>query len=152
MDNELVTGSESHAATGGGNRRRPVVSRYGEKFEELCGYYMSIGMTYHDYWDGDAMMAKYFREADELSRERENYNAWLHGVYIYEALLDASPALNALSKKKKPYPYRKSPIPITKTETIRKKDEENREKLNNGLNVFRDMIAGINKKFEKKEG
>ena len=89
MDNELVTGSESGAATGGGNRRRPVVSRYGEKFEELCGYYMSIGMTYHEYWDGDSMMAKYFREAEERKRERENYNAWLQGVYIYEALLDA---------------------------------------------------------------
>ena len=68
MDNELVTGSESGAATGGGNRRRPVVSRYGEKFEELCGYYMSIGMTYHEYWDGDSMMAKYFREAEERKK------------------------------------------------------------------------------------
>lgn len=149
MDNELVTGSESGAATGGGNRRRPVVSRYGEKFEELCGYYMSIGMTYHEYWDGDSMMVKYFREAEERKRERENYNAWLQGVYIYEALLDASPALNALSKKKKPYPYRKSPIPITETETRRQKDKENREKMKNGLGAMRALMAGINKKFGK---
>ena len=110
---------------------------------------MSIGMTYHEYWDGDSMMAKYFREAEERKRERENYNAWLQGVYIYEALLDASPALNALSKKKKPYPYRKSPIPITEAETRRQKDEENREKMKNGLGAMRALMAGINKKFGK---
>jgi hypothetical protein len=65
LGSELVTGSDSQAATGGGNRRLPVVYRYGETFEKLCGYYMSLGMGYHDYWDGDCEMARYYRDMDE---------------------------------------------------------------------------------------
>lgn len=152
MDGELVTGSLSGAATGGGESRSPVASRYGEKFEELCGYYMSLGMSYHDYWDGDAEMAKYYREMDEVRRERENTSLWLQGLYFYEALIDASPVINAFSKKKKPYPYRDTPIPLTAQANKRKKEQENMKKLENGKTAMRAMMAGINRKFQGKEG
>lgn len=56
MDGKLVTDLSS-AEDGGGGRSRPSPSlRYGDKFEELCGYYMSLGMSYSDYWDGDNCM------------------------------------------------------------------------------------------------
>lgn len=77
----------------------PVVYRYGETFEKLCGYYMSLGMGYHDYWDGDCEMARYYRDMDEKVKERQNEALWLQGLYFYEALVDASPVLNAMSKK-----------------------------------------------------
>ena len=148
MDGKLVTDSPSTAATGGGISRRPVLFRYGEKFEELCPQYMSMGMTYYEYWDGDCCMAKAYRETDELNRERENYSLWLQGVYIYEALLDASPALNALSKKRQPYPYRNTPIPLTEAANKRKQEDENKKKLLSGKDYMLAMTAGINKKFK----
>lgn len=63
---------------------------------------MAMGMSYHDYWDGDCMMAKYYREAEIHKQEKENYLAWLHGLYIYSALIDVAPILNPMSRKKKP--------------------------------------------------
>ena len=148
MGNELVTGSDSPAATGGGNRRQPVVSRYGETFENLCGYYMSLGMSYHDYWDGDCEMARYYRDMDEKVKERQNETLWLQGLYFYEALLDASPALNPMIKKNKPLPYRKSPIPITETQSRQEEEEKNQEKLSAGMEAMKQMMAGVNQKFK----
>ena len=110
-----------------------------------------MGMTYQEYWDGDCPMAKSFREMDDLNRERENYSLWLQGVYIYEALLDASPVFNALSKKRQPYPYRSSPIPMTEAAERRKREDENRKKLINGKEAMKAMAASINKKFKEKE-
>lgn len=59
-------------------------------------------MGYHDYWDGDCEMARYYRDMDEKVKERQNEALWLQGLYFYEALVDASPVLNAMSKKHKP--------------------------------------------------
>lgn len=106
-------------------------------------------MTYNQYWDGDCEMAKYFREADDLKRERENTSLWLQGLYFYEALIDASPVINPMSKKHKPHPYRESPIPLTEAADRRKKEEENKKKLSNGKEAMRAMMAGINQKFKK---
>lgn len=146
----MVTGSPSNAARGGGVSRSPLV-RYGEKFEELCGQYMALGMTYQEYWDGDAQMAKYFRDAEEYKQEKENHRAWLHGFYIYSALLDVAPVLNAMSKKKKPRPYIATPIPISNKASKRAKDTENRKKMENGKSTMQRMMKGFNSKFIRKE-
>lgn len=151
MGNELVTGSDSQAATGGGNRRLPVVYRYGETFEKLCGYYMSLGMGYHDYWDGDCEMARYYRDMDEKVKERQNEALWLQGLYFYEALVDASPVLNAMSKKHKPILYRQAPIPLTEARHRQQQEEENHKKLNAGKEAMKQIMAGVNSKFKRKE-
>lgn len=147
----MVTDSPSSATRGGGASRQPLV-RYGEKFEELCGQYMALGMSYHDYWDGDAQMVRYYRDMDDYKREHENYLAWLHGLYIYSALIDVAPVFNAMSKKKKPKPYMDSPVPLSERATQRAKAEENRQKMANGKNVMQIMAKGFNAKFMKREG
>lgn len=112
-------------------------------------------MTYEAYWDGDASMAKYYRQMDILNKERRNYDLWLQGAYIYEALLDASPVFNPLSVKKKPLPYRETPIPFTANEN-KKVEKLNRQKqLENGREAMRLMMIEFNRNFEermKKEG
>lgn len=104
-------------------------------------------MSYHDYWDGDAAMTLYYRRMDEYHRERRNYELWLQGAYIYEALLDASPVYNPLSKQKKPFPYRSSPIPMTTKENKDAKERDKKERLKKGKEVMRAMVASINKRF-----
>ena len=59
-------------------------------------------MGYHDYWDGDCEMARYYRDMDEKVKERQNEALWLQGLYFYEALVDASPVLNA-NRTAEPY-------------------------------------------------
>lgn len=113
---------------------------------------MAMGMSYHDYWDGDCLMAKYYREAEVHKQEKENYLAWLHGLYIYSALIDVAPILNPMSRKKKPKQYMETPVPITKRATDRAKEEENRKKMESGKNAMQMMMKGFNAKFMKKEG
>lgn len=126
----------------------PIV-RYGDKFEELCGYYMSLGMSYHDYWDGDNCMTKYYREAEEIKKERRNSELWLQAAYIYEALLDASPVFNPLSKKNKPFPFRSEPIPITSSGSKKSEERKKKQMLENGKEAMRAMMAAFNERFKK---
>ena len=150
MGDKLVTDLSSSEGGGGTKGRPSPVSRYTEKFEELCGYYMSIGMTYHDFWDGDCCMVKYYRDKAKRDREHENFNLWLQGAYIYEALLDASPAFNALSKKKKPFPYMEHPVPLSVDESERAKEQENRKKMEQGKEAMKRIAEDFNKRFMEK--
>ena len=85
MDSELVSSSLSETEGGERNRSTPLFT-YTEKFYECFPYYLSIGMTPEQYWDGDPTLTKYYRKADEIKKERLNEELWLQGMYIYEAL------------------------------------------------------------------
>ena len=108
-------------------------------------------MSYHDYWDGDNCMTKYYHRADELRKERRNSEMWLQAAYVYEALLDASPVFNPLSGQKKPIPFRSEPIPITVDGSKQAKERRKRKQLENGKAAMRVMMAAINKRFEEKK-
>ena len=102
---------------------------YTEIFYEHFPFYLSIGMTYDQYWNDDCMLVKYYREAHRLRNERKNQELWLQGLYIYEALCDVAPVLHAFAKSgTKPRPYLSKPFPITMEEV--KRDKEEQEKLN----------------------
>jgi hypothetical protein len=81
---------------------------YTETFEELCPFYLAIGMSSAEYWDGDPSLTRYFRKAYKIKQEEINNNAWLQGMYIYDAV---STALhNALrGKNQKAREYAKQP-------------------------------------------
>ena len=147
----MVTDLASETVGDGGTGRPSPFLRYGDKFEELCGYYMSLGMSYHDYWDGDNCMTKYYREAEEIKKERRNSELWLQAAYIYEALLDASPVFNPLSKKNKPFPFRSEPIPITTSGSKQSDERKKKQRLENGKEAMRAMMAAINDRFKKKK-
>jgi hypothetical protein len=83
---------------------------FAELADELCPQYMSIGVPYNEYWHGDYTQLAYYRKAFELQRERVNYDAWLQGAYVYDALCMVSPILQAFAKRgTKPVPYHKEP-------------------------------------------
>jgi len=147
----LVKEDAADSEGDGRNDRPSSPLRYGEKFEELCGYYLSIGMSYQDYWDGDNCMAKYYRDKYEREAERKNYFLWLQGGYVYEAILDASPVLNPFSKRDKPLPYRSEPMPITVAQSKFAKERENNRKLQSGKEAMRAIMIDFNKRFEQKQ-
>lgn len=126
--------------------------RCGAVFDRLCGPYMAMGMSYSDFWDGDCAMVRYYREADEHRRDRENFNAWLHGLYIYRAVIDAAPVLNPMNKRHTPHKYLKEPLPLTRGARKRAQEEEERRKLENGRRYMEAMMAGVNAKFKRKAG
>ena len=72
-----------------------------KRFEELCPFYMSIGMTYKEFWEEDVSLAKIYLKAWKLKQKREaemiKWQLWEQGLYIYEAICDVSPILRAFS-------------------------------------------------------
>jgi hypothetical protein len=92
-----------------------------EVFEESFPFYLAIGMSYAEYWEGDPKLAQYYRKAYRIKQEEINNNAWLQGIYIYDAI---STALhNALrGKNSKAREYANQPYNLNnKSETEQEK-------------------------------
>ena len=99
---------------------------YSEIFEECFPFYLAIGMSFAEYWTGDPSLVRYYRKAYQIKQEEINNNAWLQGMYIYDAISTAMH--NALRDKKtsvkeyakKPYEFRRR----EKTEAEKAKEVE----------------------------
>ena len=144
----MVTSSESVEGDG---RSVPFSNSYTTTFYDVFPFYLSIGMTPEQYWDGDPSLPKYYRKAYELQRKRRNEDLWLQGLYIYEALCDVSPILQAFAKRgTKPHPYSDRPYSITnedREEERKLKEQRDREKAKQ---YMLGKMAKINKFFESK--
>lgn len=145
----------------GGDGNSPVPSHaYTEIFKKVFPHYLAIGMTYDQFWNQDVELVKAYREADEIRRYRKNQDMWLQGAYIYEALLDASPALRTSFSKHppKPVPYRQQPYELYTSkekldESSSRKQLTQQEKSDKKAKAMMEMfMVSINKKFEKKGG
>lgn len=129
------------------NRSAPL--SYSEIFYKQFPYYLSIGMNEEQYWDKDPLLVKYYREAEEIRKERINQELWLQGRYVYDAISNLSPILHAFAKKgTKAKPYLDEPYPITKQtqeeETV-KKEKSNSEK---GLRYMQQLMTQSKIYFE----
>ena len=150
MDGKLVSGSLS--APEGSERDSSLPSiTYTERFYEQFPYYLAIGMTPEQYWDGDPALAKYYRQADELKLERLNQQLWLQGMYVYEAICDASPIFHDFAKKgTKPAPYPSHPYSLTAKQIEEEKVENERKVSEKGKKLMEALMAATNAKFKEK--
>ena len=120
-----------------------------ELFHKAFPYYLSIGMTADEYWNQDSSLVIAYREAQKMREQRENFFAWLHGRYVYDALCLASPIFHDFAKagtKARPYvekPYELQPSRPTK--------DENEQQQQRGLAAFKNMAARFNRNFQERE-
>lgn len=111
---------------------------------------MAIGMTWDQYWNQDCDMVRHFRKAAKIKLDLQNQQAWLQGVYFYEALIDVAPVLRAFAKKgTKPIPYRSEPLDIHGDGENKKSAER---KINRHRQYMETFMVGFNQKFKKKGG
>lgn len=122
-----------------GSVGKPSTKSYTEIFNEAFPYYLSIGMSYELYWHGEPNLVKAYREADELRVDRMNYEAWLQGLYVYQAVGALYPVFNPFSKQKKAEEYLKEPIVITERARNQKAMEEG-DKMANFLKAWADAL------------
>ena len=110
---------------------------------------MSIGMTYDEFWNKDVRLVEVYRKASELRDKKRNQELWLQGMYVYEALCDASPLFRFSMKKgsTKPEPYVKEPYPITATEVREREERETRVKEERLKAEFAAFAEQIRKKM-----
>jgi len=60
-------------------------------------------MTHEEYWYGDPSLPRYFRKVNEIKTKRTDEEAWLNGLYFYDALCSAMSHLNSKSNSHKDY-------------------------------------------------
>ena len=143
----MVSGSLSVSEGSESNTRSPFLT-YTEQFYEVFPYYLSIGMTPEQFWDGDPYLAKYYRQADEMRVERKNQELWLQGLYVYEALCDVAPILQSMAKKgTKAQPYPEQPYPITEKQRNRNIEEKERAVALKGKRMMEQFMKATNKQF-----
>lgn len=127
-----------------------------KKFHEICPVFLSLGMSYDQFWRDDVTITKSYLEAYKIKQDREiekeEWKIWKQGVYMYEALCDVSPVLHAFAKKgTKPLPYPNKPYDY--------KEEENKEPTEQEIEnerlkakVFLDNWVRSTRKHFNKEG
>lgn len=109
-------------------------------------------MSEEQFWDKDCLLTKYFREAEALRNEKANQQAWLQGMYIYDALSRISPILHAFCKKgTKAQPYVKEPYPISKQEIENSKSKREKEEAQKGVRYMQAYMVQNNKKYEERK-
>ncbi len=145
----MVSGSPSVNRGSEQNSSLPFRT-YTEQFYEAFPYYLSIGMTYDQFWNGDPELTKHYRKADELRNEKTNKELWLQGMYIYEALCDVAPILHAFAKKgTKARPYPEQPYALTAKERKQEQDEKERKVSEKGKMFMETFMISNNKRFKK---
>ena len=133
MGSELVNGSAS-------------LFSYSELFREQCIVYMSIGMSYEEFWEMDVDLVKFYREAEQLKQKRRDYDLWLQGRYIYDALCAVSPVLHAFAPQgTKAMPYLEEPYPRTRKELR----ERQKKIMKENAETFRALVELKNEERRK---
>jgi len=93
---------------------------FADVLDELCVFYMAIGVSYEDFWYGDYCKLKYYRRSYEKQYEMKNEQAWLQGIYIqkaFEVVMDNfGYSLNGGKGRRPSTKYPESPFAITENE------------------------------------
>lgn len=101
-------------------------------FEKAFPYYLSIGMSYQEFWCGVPHLVTYYSKAEEIRKAKENEKLWLQGLYNFRAFRSVidnfSYGMNN-GKGKKPDGYVENPIPITDYEIKREKQRRIKKTL-----------------------
>ena len=85
-----------------------------------------MGMTYEQYWEQSPYLVAAYRKAYRLKREAENEQAWLQGIYTFDAL--AVCLANVFAKRgAKKQTYIEQPIDIFPLSESEKKRREAKE-------------------------
>ena len=107
-------------------------------------------MTYEQFWEQDCELVKFYRKAAMINRDLRNQDAWIQGLYFYEALCKASPAFRSMGAST-PQPYRSDPFDFSVPEKERKKKQE-RASDNKAKAVMEAFAIEFNRKFQEKGG
>ena len=115
----------NNSEDGGGNT--PI--SFTEVFYSHLPYYLSVGMSWDEYWKDDVTKVICYRKKDKLDRQRKNYELYLQGLYFYKALSCVAPMMNAFNKNPKIESYLDEPLALTKEEQKERERKKRQESL-----------------------
>ena len=120
-----------------------------ELFQEALPVYLSMGMTYNEFFYKESWLVKSFRKAYRIKQDEINHSAWLQGLYIVQALNSGVPVvLNGIMKQVQELPnYPGKPLEFN--EKDEKKIEQNRMELQ--VAKMKEMMEQFNSTFARKQ-
>lgn len=93
-------------------------------------------MTASEFWDSDSLLARAYRKAYQLKLDAQDQYAWIQGMYVYEAICDASPLLHAFAQKgTKAIPFAEKPYGMSIDEKKRKEKAEKHKRKESNKNT-----------------
>lgn len=97
-----------------------------ESFYEALPIYMSMGMSYDEFWHKESYLTQIYLRLHQIKAEEVNEQLWLQGAYIFNALEIA--LFNSLGRSKcqKAKTYIEKPVELFKEE---KSVKEERNKI-----------------------
>lgn len=125
MEAELLTDTVGDSKGDSDDSESPLF--IAKLLDECFPYYLSIGMTYDQYWNDDPNLVKAYRKAEEIRSHRRNVEMWIEGRYVYDGIMRLIPSLNAW-KPKEPLPYMDEPYPLSKEESEQRRLREEKRK------------------------
>ena len=103
---------------------------YTDVFKQVFPLYLSYGMTCQQFWEDEPSLAADYREAHKIMQKRQNLNAWLQGLYVYNAIGSFVEILPAFPKNgAKVQPYMAEPIAMTDEEVKEREERKQRERM-----------------------
>ena len=121
-----------------------------EIFHEEFPKYLAMGMSYEEYWHGDANLPKDYVKANLLKRSQRNEEMWRQGLYIYNAMAAVSPLFRDWPKAK-PQEYMEYPIPLTREDREAIENDKNRRRYQLEIQKMKDRAKAFNTLFEGRE-
>ena len=145
MDDNVtaISSSNDMSAVGGDNIN--THGTYRELFSKVFPSYLAIGMTYDEFYNKDHTLAADYRKAFKIKRNEANFDMWLQGLYVYNAVARVAPLMIPFNKNPKAEPYLDKPIPIFEETS----EEETKAKAvqDKGKAYMLAVMSSINKKF-----
>lgn len=134
MEGELVKASSSKKAY--------------EIFQEVFPMYLSIGMSYDEFYNKDCQLVKAYLKAYEMKQKQNNTNMWIQGTYVYDAIVRASPIFNPLAKAgTEPIPYMEEPYALSKEEQKVREEEKQKAHMIEMKTQMEMKVTAINKRL-----
>ena len=128
------------------NNQPSIKKTYTDFFNELCPYYMFIGMTYEQYWYGEAELVDFYNKSHKLMIQEKNQELWLQGFYVLNAF--ETVMSNAFGKKgKKKIEYPKEPYDMF-PKTARELEIEAEKERAKAIESFMRLQKAMQQKFD----
>ena len=121
--------------------------------DDAFPYYLSLGMSYEEYWDGDPSLVIAYRKAEDMKAHRRNWEMWMNGRYVYDAIMRMLPSMQ-LWRPKPPLDYMTEPYPLTRKEyeeRIQKEEKRKQEEIRDKMLAFASAYKSKNAKVGEKK-
>lgn len=130
MDEERVADSFSPLNTGNDTKGLEESEPFSptKLFNAQCPVFMSMGMSYDEYWNCSAERTRAYKEAYKIKRQQMNQQLWLGGMYVAHAIAaTVGNMLSGKSAQKTEYP--REPLPLSASDVEERKERERKRKF-----------------------